>query len=640
MSIAIGMNPGPRIEIVPGAARKLTKVVQDDASGNIAGGLINYGTGEVTGVSVLDSDIEYNTYSTTVVGNVVTAAEWTTATGSQTWVGPGSVTYALASAVASGTQTGAVNWSGELEIDILQSSQDALVPGTVRFRLGTVSYSDRDGLSGLLYLADGSQAGTIDYGSGKARITEWSGITSGTVTIDSCLSARGEYHISSAYFRAASAPLAPGSLQVVAVQDDGDGISATGDTDGLVTGDGIDTGTVEHDIGAVALTFDEPVFPSTLKYSATAFTIIPLDPAIIGIDPVRLPPDGRVPIIRAGDYVVIYEDGTTALTNPAVAGATYAVGQTDLAFSYLSDGAGEQTESLPAGLVPDQVIALTTNGRTGPLEYLVLEDARARPVNGGLYDADLDTWTITLPATFSADGYEQPFIARFLPLVDPADYVVDRDDGTITMADPLDLTGYTQPLDIVWRVHDLALCVEAQTTGTITLQSALGHDYTTAAGISAMLLHGDLKARVANQFEQHTDTGTWLDYLSGSAPTGGGRYDWTGYPVYVSNNGAVRERWRIKRRSDGQWDVIGETLGVIGVWNGSSTLQAKRSASQAVPYFILYHEGLGAGWATGNFIQFETFGAQGPLWVLRSVRPGKPTVATDAVRLRHRVGAD
>jgi hypothetical protein len=46
------------------------------------------------------------------------------------------------------------------------------------------------------------------------------------------------------------------------------------------------------------------------------------------------------------------------------------------------------------------------------------------------------------------------------------------------------------------------------------------------------------------------------------------------------------------------------------VWAGTATLNAKRSPSQAQPYFTLYHEGLGSGWATGNFIQFETCSAQ------------------------------
>jgi hypothetical protein len=54
----------------------------------------------------------------------------------------------------------------------------------------------------------------------------------------------------------------------------------------------------------------------------------------------------------------------------------------------------------------------------------------------------------------------------------------------------------------------------------------------------------------------------------------------------------------------------------------------------------MYYEGLGGGWSTGNFIQFETYAAQGPFWVLRTVRPGQATVVEDSIRLRHRVGAD
>jgi hypothetical protein len=42
-----------------------------------------------------------------------------------------------------------------------------------------------------------------------------------------------------------------------------------------------------------------------LRYNASAYTYLPLDPDIIGVNPVRLPSDGRVPIYRAGSYAVV-----------------------------------------------------------------------------------------------------------------------------------------------------------------------------------------------------------------------------------------------------------------------------------------------------------------------------------------------
>lgn len=57
----------------------------------------------------------------------------------------------------------------------------------------------------------------------------------------------------------------------------------------------------------------------TLRYNATGYSYLPLDPEILGLNPVRLPPDGRVPIFRKGAFVVI--GNTQKLT------ATYTNGQ-------------------------------------------------------------------------------------------------------------------------------------------------------------------------------------------------------------------------------------------------------------------------------------------------------------------------
>lgn len=59
----------------------------------------------------------------------------------------------------------------------------------------------------------------------------------------------------------------------------------------------------------------------TLRYNATGYSYLPLDPDILGLDPVRLPADGRVPIFRPGYVAVLGHTGT-------VAAATYSNGNT------------------------------------------------------------------------------------------------------------------------------------------------------------------------------------------------------------------------------------------------------------------------------------------------------------------------
>jgi hypothetical protein len=529
-----------------------------------------------------------------------------------------------------------------LYFDILPLTSEALIPGSLRFRLGPVNrlYSDRNG-TGILYCEEGTYednvAGSIDYDSRMVEITLWEG-SPNSVSIVSALTTKGQFTIDQADFRTASAPIAPSSLQLLATDKDGSLINVNAAADGAIAGSGIESGKIEVDIGFVTTSFTEPVYPNTVKYNGVAYNYIPLQPDIIGVSPVRLPSDGRVPKIRKGDYAVVYEDAQQ--THTPVADTVYDTTIPRLAYAYFKDGVGEETETLPNNLTSGQIVSLNRQSRSGPLEYCVLTDAEDRSVAGELFDADLENWEITFADPLSLDGYSQPLTATYLALLNPLHYSVDAVAGTIAFTSDLDMTGYTTPLDLELRWHDLSLIAEAQTTGLITLQSELTHNYSTAAKISALLLHGDLKARVTNLFEQNTDSGSWSDSLQGDQPTGGGRYDDVAYPVYVTNEGAIRERWRIKRRSDGNWDVIGETLGVIAIWNGASTLEAKRLSSQEHPYFTMQYQGLGAGWSTGNFIQFETYAAQGPFWVLRTVRPGQATVSEDSIRLRHRVGAD
>ncbi|WP_410925238.1 hypothetical protein, partial [Pseudomonas aeruginosa] len=56
---------------------------------------------------------------------------------------------------------------------------------------------------------------------------------------------------------------------------------------------------------------------SSLRYSAVAYSYLPLDAALLGIDPVRLPSDGRVPIFRPGGFAVVGHTGriTASVSN-------------------------------------------------------------------------------------------------------------------------------------------------------------------------------------------------------------------------------------------------------------------------------------------------------------------------------------
>jgi len=117
-------------------------------------------------------------------------------------------------------------------------------------------------------------------------------------------------------FKTAATKLSNGSFQLRYESDNGQQ-SATSDINGVITGTDIDSGTsyVDSVTGMVSIDFTSDVLAQSLKYDAVAESSLPLDPDLLGLNPVRLPIDGRVPVFKAGGHIVIFNEVTTATTN-------------------------------------------------------------------------------------------------------------------------------------------------------------------------------------------------------------------------------------------------------------------------------------------------------------------------------------
>lgn len=102
-----------------------------------------------------------------------------------------------------------------------------------------------------------------------------------------------------------AAPLKPQSLIIHA--ETGEKIALVGNSDenGNITGDF--TGSVNYKTGEFTIKSlnNQQLNPQTLRYNCVTQTNIPVDSSIIGIDATRLPSDGKVPIFRIGDMIVI-----------------------------------------------------------------------------------------------------------------------------------------------------------------------------------------------------------------------------------------------------------------------------------------------------------------------------------------------
>lgn len=261
---------------------------------------------------------------------------------------------------------------GPIVLNLAPSTQEVIVPTGVQFRLGTDRYVDR---SGLLYrnpsptTGAGTLVGAIDYASRRVTINVAPSGPAGVLTVEGLLTRYVPAPAVTIAGRVATAPVKPGVTQVVAVAADGSVISATDNGSGAIVATEL-AGTIVAATGVYSLRFGrsvpdssltieqkaEPwydaddvvggmiwrpkaVLPETVKITTVGTRYLPLDAGLLGLDPVRLPPDGRVSVIRVGDLVVIHH--TAELTGVGLgSGSVVNVGRTRIARARVLDAAG------------------------------------------------------------------------------------------------------------------------------------------------------------------------------------------------------------------------------------------------------------------------------------------------------------
>lgn len=335
------------------ALRMAVLQLVDDGAGNLKRGATTIGTvNYTTGVLTFEPDasipgpvghfVGFPTvagYRWVVDGYSATAisAEWMPGAGS--WVDAYWQGYDTET-----PSTRTINSWG-MSMDLTPGIQESLVLGSINFTFGGKTYFDRLGkLYSDLNPTTGAvtEAGTIDYDSGVAYFTAWASGGANTITLHSLYSTPvAQRPVDHVVFRIPAAPIRPSSLQILASRSyASESINVTADADGDIVGTNV-LGTIDYQTGVVKIRFGHwvsaagyegspwyhadavvagqlflpsHVFAETIRYNAVAYSYLPLDADIIGLDPVRLPQDGRVPIFRAGDFAVI---GHTATVGPA-----------------------------------------------------------------------------------------------------------------------------------------------------------------------------------------------------------------------------------------------------------------------------------------------------------------------------------
>ncbi len=568
------------------------RMAQDDADGHLLPvegdtGTVNYGTGVLYFPPEMLGDTRK--WSSAHSGGTGT---WNEESEADTFDGAVSVLYRPASVTpTTHTETLAAM---PLQFSLTPYTSDSIVPGTVRFTIGSTVYEDNEGV--IQHTVNpstgvGTPAGEIDYGTGDVTLTDWVA-GSFLFSVQSLATYRGQFTESEFYFRTAGAPLRPASLQVSTVALDGEQIVGASEVGGDIVGDDVE-GTVDVEFGMVnlrygALVLDDDltpeekaeewynpanvdgdgyiwkprkVIPPTTRYNATIYSYLPLSADLLGLSPVRLPVDGRVPFLKPGNTAAVHHTDSFTITGPISGNDPINCGRTRIARFWIYDANGIK-------------------------------------VSEAKYSMNLTTGVGSFVPGFTLDSYVLPFTAYH-------------------------------------RIVDEVLVTDVDVSGKVTFSPALTHQFPVGSYISSewnLTNTGsrDLQARVSEVFSLQT-WGSWDDPEPENPIVG--QFNQALYPIVTTNDGAIQEEWRISFTGATTVNVIGQTVGQINTSGTLSTLTdiAPINPTTSQPYFTIPTEGWGAGWVSGNQLRFTTYAADYPIDLLRCVQAG--AAAGDADRL-------
>jgi hypothetical protein len=293
----------------------------------------------------------------------------------------------------------------EVVIDLCRYTTDRIVPNSVRFVWMGETYEDQDG---VIYRRTGSgngvASGSIDYMAGIAKMTDY--VVSGSptaFTLQSLWTSKEAWRTASVFFMTSTSPIVPGQITITLLDVAGNAINVSCDLNGnlsgphavgkinfqsglgeLQFGDFVTDSTLTAadkaewwydpaDVGAVEagkIWRPWPVDPASLRINTTSSFYLPVDPEIAGLDPVRLPQDGRVPKHRKGRVIII---GHNATLEPATYAANDVIdlGRERVTHVWLFDANGALIdtgfEATEADLNAGQVRVIDVTGWAQPV---------------------------------------------------------------------------------------------------------------------------------------------------------------------------------------------------------------------------------------------------------------------------------
>ncbi len=488
-----------------------------------------------------------------------------------------------------------------LNFDLTEGFDEQILAGSVRFRLGNDTFVDR---GGTLYRNvdpannSGIASGTVRYGTGAVELTSWTPNVDNTLLLRSLATTTDLPPINHISFRTPLIPVRPQSITVVVASLDHGNLTLTFDEFGKVETD-YAHGTVNYDTGFVDIYFykktkktdnlwilDEPWYDPLLEYTDFGNTVWINVPVWVDASSVRynaiaytyIPLDSEILGLSATRLPI---DGRVPIFRVGGIGVISA----SKAFE-LPDSTSGKTYSLA-----DQRIS-----------WLELEDSA---------------------------GTKVPYSM----------YVVDYDYGKFTLNGDFALNTLISPLTAKYRYQDMLLIRDVQINGQLTFTKPVTHNYDVENSIvGSALVINDMQARYTRKFVQPTWSNLWADEAVGGAISA--NYNDALYPIAVTNNGNIQERWALVFTGDGtNFRCVGEYSGQIGTGSVNTDF-APINPVTSVPYFKVKKEGWGSGWASGNVMRFNTIAATYPVWVIRTVKQSEPTVLSDQFQIMLRGDID
>ena len=252
------------------------------------------------------------------------------------------------------------------------------------FRLGNTRLIERDG---TLYknidpkTGNGEAVGYLDALSGELVFKDAG--ASGDVVIEAGVYSLADMRLKQYYGRTPAAPVKPQSFTVYA-EAAGHTRTGTSQADESITGE--ITGHIDTETGFFRVACAEVFAPESLRFNVVSQSYIPLDSSIIGIDAVRLPPDGKVPIFRRGDMIVIGNKRSHDLGSAHSAGQTVSLGRADIDRASVVDAAGVHVDAGKYDIDLRQgkltwADPLDLSGHTMPLTAHTAQEEENRVVN-------------------------------------------------------------------------------------------------------------------------------------------------------------------------------------------------------------------------------------------------------------------